>query len=750
MSQNRKEGDHIHLGMSKYDAQFDLKNSRFVFDNPVPDFGNIPFLSNRLHQDDDKISFIPTNPNRSFASDFNDQPNLVLGSTVPNFNVLKESAKPTIIQGPSKEIESCLQVVPVRIVSLTKEISKKQLTIKMLSGQKSTKPSVILRITDEQDLQFIKILEMTESDFQLIKAEQNLRFDFPDLPKMFFGLIDYCCNPSKTSSGVTFGCTLEHTIEGESRLRINEQTNLKDNELLALTFQQPDDSFVKKYLSDCLAISKKNEKTMQAHIAELENEVKKVYEHEKALQVEYTRIKDHNREIEQNFDSRLKEAHNEFNKELISEKKKSMDDREQMKKTHESIVMEKEKAYQAKLQEYIQTFEEMNVKISGLSAREKELNARISSLEKENSAISRDLEATRLKNTELESKMFQKDSELLQTKMNLGIYEASIKDKEEFKRHFEDQQKLVSQTVIKLEEQLDDLRKQKQKLEAKLYESTKEIIEGNQKLEKADSVIQKKRVEIKELKKIVIQQEKNIQTANEQIAARQRKVELLESDLQLKEVELLEARAMNTESTAKITELARLIKENKNTIEYLNQRINESQPFKSNSITHTLSSKVNNDYMNTISSSGQNRLDSKLSPIGQRIFETSNIGLNKINRGEESTDLQYDFLLSKYDKVQSNQRRDYDLDMRRDAQKPIHYKDVREEIHGLLKGSGGSNDDMLKTIRAQQSDFTKTVISEHTINLITDPNASFEVPNKPNFVPVSHISPVSFNPKPKN
>lgn len=750
MSQNRKEGDHIHLGMSKLDPHIDAKSTRFVFESPVPDFGNIPFTSNRLHQEDDKISFIPTNPNRSFASDFNDQPNLILGSTVPNFNLLRESVRPALMQRAPKDIENFMQVVPITVVSPIKEISKKQLTVKMLWGQKNTKPSVIVRITDDQDLQFIKIMEMTESDFQVIKAEQNLRFDFPELPKMFFGLIDFCCHPQKNSNSSTFGCTLEHSLEGESRLRISEQTNLKDNELLLLSFQQPDDSFVKRYLSDCLAISKKNEKTLQAHIAELEIEVKKVYEHEKALQIDYLNIKEKKTELALSYEARLKEAHNELNQELINEKKRLIDEREQLKKAHELTLLEKDKTYQSKQHEYVQLIEEMNVKISGLSAREKELGSRIVFMEKENSVISRELEATRLKSTELETKIFQKDSELVQTKMSLGIYEASIKDKEEFKRHFEDQQRQVSQTVVKLEEQLEEIRKHKQKLEAKLYESTNIINDGNKKLEKLDNKIQQKRAEIKELRSIVIQQEKSIRAANENICALQKQVEQLKSGLQLKEVELLEARAVNTDSMTKITELAKTIHENQNTIEYLNKRINENKQFKSTFITHNVSGANNNEYMNTISSSGMNRLDSKLSPIGQRIFETANIGLSKVTRGEETIDSQYDFLVSKYEKAPYHPKRDFDADPRLEEQKPSHYKALREEIHGLLKVSGGTNDDLLKTVRAQQSDFTKTVISEHTVNLATDPNTSFEVPIKPNFLPISHINPVSFNPKPKN
>lgn len=117
-------------------------------------------------------------------------------------------------------------------------------TIKKASPQHS----LLLQITDENNLLFLQILNLSEQEFLLLKSEQQLRIDFHNFPTKLMEFIELCLNSSKDES-INFSCVLDTTKSPDVVFQIVENNEFKSLTHLSLKFRSANDEMLKKYLT---------------------------------------------------------------------------------------------------------------------------------------------------------------------------------------------------------------------------------------------------------------------------------------------------------------------------------------------------------------------------------------------------------------------------------------------------------------------------------------------------------------------
>lgn len=124
------------------------------------------------------------------------------------------------------------------------------LDIEVFKKFQGVNPHFYFQLTDPNNLQFLKVLEINEHEFQALKHEQSLRVEFQQFPEKFQELLKLC-QESNCEEKMQFGCILS-VANNASTFKIVEHNEFKSLDHLTLQFQQPKDDVVKNYLADCL------------------------------------------------------------------------------------------------------------------------------------------------------------------------------------------------------------------------------------------------------------------------------------------------------------------------------------------------------------------------------------------------------------------------------------------------------------------------------------------------------------------
>ena len=122
-----------------------------------------------------------------------------------------------------------------------------QLTIRLWADNPAHPRSLLLELTDANDLLFYHSLALGESDFHALRSEQRLLVDFQSFPEQLADLLRRCA--SEGGQGSKMVASLECTGAGESRLNIVESTNFRELIHIDLRLRQGSDEVVKKHLA---------------------------------------------------------------------------------------------------------------------------------------------------------------------------------------------------------------------------------------------------------------------------------------------------------------------------------------------------------------------------------------------------------------------------------------------------------------------------------------------------------------------
>lgn len=656
--------------------------------------------------------------------------------------------------------EAYQKMVPTRFRAPDRSESISQLKIRLFFQTRQGKQTILFRLTRDDQVQYIKILEMCEADFQQLRSEQSLRVDYLQFPKKIFELLDLCCNSfEKEGDHVVFTCIVENQTNGQAVFRIVEQNEFKELDHLILNFSQPDDTIVKNYLADCLLMSRNNEAEscskidkLEAKLAAKEKEISEQIEHIHALQTE---LKDN----KLSFAARLQEKQNEIESHFLTQMKLELEEKERLKKTFQETIAQMEEGHKTKIE---QLTTRLDAAMSGsieASGKGREYQTRLSVLETEHQTTLESLKAAKIGYREKEARVFELEKELTELKFSFSVLDRSVKDKEEAKLQQQETNKVLSQSLSKQDEMLQDFRKQVEKLETKLLKSAKEIEKANEILESYEADNKRRKAQVKELKVIIMQQEKTINQAADAQNQLKNEATIMSKNLIAKEALCKELEAQGKANEVKIAELTRQIEKNALLMDHLNEKLNEqSRPFISSMRTAMqFSEGLTTTYGGAASSLP---FTQKLSSTGQNLLSGENLAgtIRPAESETRSVPHEYDFLLratspSPKDTAVKRTAADSDADWTKSLQTGGVSRTVPQnqqlesdifKANDISSNSIYSGAKLTKTIKTAQQDTYKSFGLADTKEFrALEEDASFDQPQKPNMMPTT-INPIRF------
>ena len=132
-------------------------------------------------------------------------------------------------------------------ISIASEQDAHQKHVSMLTVRITLVPKKILelQLTDDKDSYFLFTLQISEVDFQTLKREQSLSFDFPELANQIVDLLDTCIKHSQTPPEFPYQCQLSGNT-----LAFVQVAKTRPLHHLVLQMKPANDAMLKRYLAD--------------------------------------------------------------------------------------------------------------------------------------------------------------------------------------------------------------------------------------------------------------------------------------------------------------------------------------------------------------------------------------------------------------------------------------------------------------------------------------------------------------------
>lgn len=465
--------------------------------------------------------------------------------------------------------------VPVRIRSLDREekYSLLHIAVSMNNISGSHHHILVIEVTDESDPFFLYALECGESEFHAIKQEQAILVDFLTFPHKLIELLQTCTKKSDDSQ--KFICTLDKGQGFEGTLNICENNLFRQIVHLSLKLRSGSDEIVKKHLAGKL----------KEYKGLCENLEVKLSQTEELLQLKSAEYKDIVKDFEilnSEFERKIEETKLMWQDKMSNMKQQMIENQHKL-----STQSDQEKRYLAEklekqLEETTGKLESTQGKLNEISAgkysaesRERELSLRLSQLEHELETSNNELQHLRKTNKGLDSSRFEQEKALTEYKLKLQNTERQLQDKEElnqklstllqtnseFKGHQDDTMSMLKATISKLED--------------KLQQSANEINKGNSIIQKLQSDLKAGKQKLKLKNTVVLQQENVISQKQEHLDSSEKQMYTLKRELDKKDENIRDLERLISDLKGKLEDNQKALDSNLQTIQYLNNRINE-------------------------------------------------------------------------------------------------------------------------------------------------------------------------------
>lgn len=315
----------------------------------------------------------------------------------------------------------------------------------------SIKKEVILRLTDEKDEFFWFQLKITEEDFQILKAQQELLIDFKAFPQMVIQYLENCQQRNAFEAS-KFSLLFNLSGGGPSsvgHLSVVQSNEFKQLKLLQLEFHPGTDGEVKNYLLS-------NLKTIKYKLEQMTNSYNKVDLELKMCRESLTsKVNEINNE-RTNKEERMKELERLHEQKLNDQQQRNKDEMKDLQERH-ALALKRVEQKVSDLTENLQSLKETK---SRQDVQIADLKSHLSSLEEEKRAIQS--ECTRIKKEAgaMEKKLTDREVQLSEvvTRMNMTDKEINVKDELLMKER--DQLHLERESKRRTEEEAEHLRKE--------------------------------------------------------------------------------------------------------------------------------------------------------------------------------------------------------------------------------------------------------------------------------------------------
>eukprot|EP00958_Prasinococcus_capsulatus_P023383 scaffold3446_cov393-Prasinococcus_capsulatus_cf.AAC.5 len=456
--------------------------------------------------------------------------------------------------------------VLVSVKRQEREEKLQELVIRILQGHDGrTGPSakcgfLKIQLTSEEDPFFLHTLEVTEEEFQALKAEQSIRVDFRSFPSQLIELLNKCIQCQEFDAVLL-------AKAGESVFSVVETNEFKHLSHLSLQFRPGNDPAVKQLLSARLYESKTRCAKLLAALSTAENELQRAQASENELSKEL-------QAAQGNFEKQLAKLQNAHAVELNTEREKSLSSMRQ-------VTSQQEEDRRTQVREEKEKIRAMESKIQTLEGENKELreskssqDARVAELSAQLGQAEGALRGERAALAELRGESKRRDADLHESQQLLNQQLIKVSALE---RQTQDKDDVIMNLKVQLQEEKEqkdeverELRLTKQSLEKaeELAEAhTTAARTGDQAMEKVQAELRSSKSKLKLKTAMVTHQEGLLQERQEALEkAMEDARKLMEKTGRLERTE--------EEMKGKLDESQKLLQQNQQMIQWLNGQLN--------------------------------------------------------------------------------------------------------------------------------------------------------------------------------
>ena len=589
------------------------------------------FLQDFRYQDQQKEIF-NNNTNNQMANSMN-----LYNQYHSPLSISKEEMNSQIFPiNKEKRTEIELNMVIIKSEKNTSIEPMKISIIKLLEKQ----PHLIIQVTNPNDPLFLYSLDLSEIEYQQLKAEQSLLVDFQNFPDFITKMFFYCKNDKED----IYSCVLNLGAIGENNfatmsngtLSVEEKTQYRKLNHLILKLQAANDITLKKYLSD---VSKEYKEKFE-NLAQKFSDLNQNYE---IIQKENSNLKENLQKIEYEHKTSLDNLLNEKNKEINSikennflENKKQLETMESDKNKIISDLENKISQLQGILDDATKNKTQLEEHKLKLEINQKDLEGKFAISNTELNVYKTEITNLRQENSDLNKKCLNYEKNL--TEFNFKN-ESILKQLEEKNKSLENMKQLIDSLNKQRdsnEDTIKSLKASNNKLENKLQLSIKEINKGNDIIQRLQNDIKNQKSKLKSSKNELSTQEQLINQKQILLEEQNKTIKDLKRDNEAKEQEIIGLKNQINNYNNKLNENEKLIEENKQMILYLNKNLNENSknPFKSRFNNYS-SLDVNNNQINSGSFGLGNNNNLNLNINNMKNIETNSNLNNNLNINNE-------------------------------------------------------------------------------------------------------------------
>ena len=447
---------------------------------------------------------------------------------------------------------------------------------------------LIIQLTNPNDPLFLYTLELSELEYQQLKAEQSLLVDFQNFPDFIIKMFYFCKNDKDDIYSCVFNIgggpgDKNFSSNTSGTLCVEEKTQYRKLNHLILKLQAANDITLKKYLSDV----SKDYKEKYENLLQKFNDLNQNFDN---FQKNSTILKENYQKTEYEHKTAMDNLLNEKNKEInlikennFKESKKQLESLENEKNKIINDLEKKISQLQGVLDDATKNKTQLEEHKLKLEINQKDLEGKFAISNTELNVYKSEITNLRQTNSELNQKCLNNEKQL--TELNFKN-ESISKQLEEKNKSLENMKQLVDSLNKQRDSNEDTIKSLKasyNKLESKLQLSIKEINKANDIIQKLQNEIKNQKSKYKSTKNELNTQEQLINQKQMLLDEQNKTIKDLKRDNETKDQEIMGLKNQINNYNNKLNENEKLIEENKQMILYLNKNINENSnnPFKS-------------------------------------------------------------------------------------------------------------------------------------------------------------------------
>lgn len=250
-----------------------------------------------------------------------------------------------------------------------------------------------VQLTDEIDLLFLYVVEITEQEFLALKQEQCLKVDYQEFPVMLSHLFESCINSSQDDYE-TYRSIIDLTKPPEAHFSIVEEKKHKSMPHLVLKLRQANDEQLKKYLARCLSVSRKENEKLREFSSDQTEKIQIQLSDLDRLQEQLRSFENERNAREVETKSSYEKLINQLKSDSLARENRSLESYEADKKQTEQRFLERERSLSEKSEKFERLSSELNQRRMELEADLKDAQGKLRILEKEN--LSRRLDTEKM------------------------------------------------------------------------------------------------------------------------------------------------------------------------------------------------------------------------------------------------------------------------------------------------------------------------------------------------------------------